>query len=64
VFIQETINRMGLSGNTVKAWLMPVVTAAYGYAVTKGSVSVAGEADSLSCSRRAAGRLSLPGGAK
>lgn len=39
-FIQAVVTRMSASSATAKGWLLPVVTAAYGYAVTKGSVAV------------------------
>ncbi|MCL2783914.1 MAG: hypothetical protein FWD55_00470 [Propionibacteriaceae bacterium] len=40
-FIQDTITRMANEANTLKAWLVPVVTAAYGYAVIGHSWPVA-----------------------
>lgn len=39
-FIQAVVTRMSASSATAKGWLLPVVTAAYGYAVTKSSVGV------------------------
>jgi len=40
-FIQDAIARMANEANTLKAWLVPVVTAAYGYAVVGRSWTVA-----------------------
>jgi hypothetical protein len=40
-FIQAIIARMSAASANVKGWLLPVVTAAYGYALTKHSPSVA-----------------------
>jgi hypothetical protein len=39
--IQAVITRMSAASSTTKGWLLPVVTAAYGYAVTKHALSVA-----------------------
>ena len=39
-FIQAVVTRTSASSATAKGWLLPVVTAAYGYAVTRGSVGV------------------------
>lgn len=39
-FIQAVVTRMSASSSTAKGWLLPVVTATYGYAVTKSSVGV------------------------
>jgi hypothetical protein len=35
-FIQAVITRMSAASSTAKGWLLPVVTATYGYAMTKG----------------------------
>lgn len=40
-FAQNIISRMAQSSSSAKSWLLPVVTAAYGYAFTQSSVSVA-----------------------
>lgn len=40
-FIQAVVTRMAGASANAKAWLLPVVTATYGYALTKNSVSVA-----------------------
>jgi len=40
-FIQSAINRMSASSSNAKAWLLPVVTASYGYALTQGADSIA-----------------------
>ncbi|MEZ5378226.1 MAG: hypothetical protein R2733_17090 [Acidimicrobiales bacterium] len=40
-FIQSVITRMSASSSTAKGWLLPVVTATYGYALTKHADSVA-----------------------
>lgn len=40
-FAQDVITRMAQSSSNAKSWLLPVVTAAYGYAFTKESVAVA-----------------------
>jgi len=40
-FIEDAITRMASEANTLKAWLVPVVTAAYGYAVVRDSWVVA-----------------------
>lgn len=40
-FIQAIITRMSAASSQAKAWLLPVVTAAYGYALVKHADSVA-----------------------
>ena len=40
-FIQAVVTRMSAASSTAKAWLLPVVTAAYGYALTQNADSVA-----------------------
>lgn len=40
--IQGAVGRMASASSTAKGWLLPVVTAAYGYALTKSEWSVAG----------------------
>lgn len=40
-FAQNVITRMAQSSSSAKSWLLPVVTAAYGYAFTRPSVAVA-----------------------
>lgn len=40
-FIQAVITRMATASSNAKSWLLPVVTAAYGYAVTQRADSVA-----------------------
>lgn len=40
-FIQATITRMSAASTTTKSWLMPVVTATYGYALTQRHCTVA-----------------------
>src|SRR5690606_24740131 len=40
-FIQSVVNRMSAASAATKGWLLPVVTASYGYAVIKGSPQVA-----------------------
>lgn len=40
-FIQSTITRMSTASANVKTWLLPIVTAAYGYAAIQGSWGVA-----------------------
>ena len=40
-FIQATITRMSSASTTTKSWMMPVVTATYGYALTQHHASVA-----------------------
>lgn len=40
-FIQGVVTRMSAASSTAKAWLLPVVTAAYGYALTQGADSIA-----------------------
>lgn len=40
-FIEDAITRMASEANTLKAWLVPVVTAAYGYAIICDSWVVA-----------------------
>lgn len=41
IFIQDIISRMANSSASVKGWLLPVATAAYGYAFTQYSLPVA-----------------------
>lgn len=40
-FIQAVVTRMAAASANAKAWLLPVVTATYGYALTKNAESVA-----------------------
>ncbi len=40
-FIQAVVTRMSASSATTKGWLLPVVTAAYGFAVTSSAPAVA-----------------------
>jgi len=40
-FAQNVISRMAQSSSNTKSWLLPVVTAAYGYSLTKCSVALA-----------------------
>ena len=40
-FIQATITRMSAASSTTKSWMLPVVTATYGYALTQDARSVA-----------------------
>jgi hypothetical protein len=40
-FIQAVVTRMSAASSNTKAWLLPVVTATYGYALTKRADSVA-----------------------
>lgn len=40
-FIQATIMRMSAAATTTKSWMLPVVTATYGFALTQRSTSVA-----------------------
>ena len=40
-FTQNVISRMAQSSSNTKSWLLPVVTAAYGYSFTKSSVALA-----------------------
>lgn len=40
-FIQATITRMSAASTTTKSWMMPVVTATYGYALTQNANSIA-----------------------
>lgn len=40
-FIQAVITRMSAAASTAKGWLLPVVTASYGFALTQRSGSVA-----------------------
>lgn len=40
-FIQATITRMSAASTSAKSWMLPVVTATYGYAITQCSPSVA-----------------------
>ena len=39
-FIQGAVGRMSSASSTAKGWLLPVVTAAYGFALTNRSVPV------------------------
>jgi hypothetical protein len=40
-FIQATITRMSAASATTKSWMFPIVTVAYGYAVTQNAPSAA-----------------------
>lgn len=40
-FIQAVITRMSQASSTSKSWLLPIVTATYGYAITGKSILVA-----------------------
>jgi len=40
-FIQATITRMSAASTSAKSWMLPLVTATYGYAITQDAVSVA-----------------------
>lgn len=40
-FIQAVVTRMSTASSSTKSWLLPVVTATYGYALTKNAESVA-----------------------
>ena len=40
-FIQSVVTRMSQASSSAKTWLLPIVTAAYGYALTKYAWSVA-----------------------
>jgi len=40
-FIQAVVTRMSAASSGAKGWLLPVVTAAYGYAITKPVAQVA-----------------------
>jgi histidine triad (HIT) family protein len=40
-YIQAVVTRMSAASTTTKSWLLPVVTATYGYALTKKADSVA-----------------------
>lgn len=40
-FIQAVVTRMSAASSNAKSWLLPVVTAAYGFALTSSSGSVA-----------------------
>ena len=40
-FIQSVVTRMSAASSNAKAWLLPVVTATYGYALTQCAGSVA-----------------------
>lgn len=48
-FIQAVITRMSAASSTAKGWLLPVVTATYGYALTKddGTIGLLGIAGVL-----------------
>ncbi|MCF3960804.1 hypothetical protein L1885_03780 [Streptomyces fuscigenes] len=39
-FIQAVITRMSQASSSSKSWLLPIVTATYGYSITKNSVLV------------------------
>lgn len=39
--IQQAVGRMAAASSTAKGWLLPVLTATYGYALAQGSTSVA-----------------------
>lgn len=40
-FIQAVVTRMSAASSTAKSWLLPVVTATYGYALTQKADSIA-----------------------
>jgi histidine triad (HIT) family protein len=40
-FIQATITRMSAASTATKSWMLPVVTATYGYALTRNARSIA-----------------------
>jgi len=40
-FIQAVVTRMSAASSAAKGWLLPVITATYGYALTKHAESVA-----------------------
>ena len=40
-FLQAVVTRMSASSSTTKGWLLPIVLATYGYALTQKSLSVA-----------------------
>lgn len=40
-FIQSVISRMSQASSTAKAWLLPIVTLTYGFAVTKDAAGIA-----------------------
>jgi histidine triad (HIT) family protein len=40
-FIQGTISRMSQASSSTKSWLLPVVVAAYGYAITRDAPEIA-----------------------
>ncbi len=40
-FVQAVVTRMSASSATAKSWLLPVVTAAYGFAITNRSAGLA-----------------------
>ena len=40
-FIQAAVTRMSSASSSAKGWLLPVVTATYGYAASKRSIDVA-----------------------
>ncbi|MGW1939355.1 HIT family protein [Streptomyces goshikiensis] len=39
-FIQAVVTRMSQASSSSKSWLLPIVTLTYGYAITRGSISV------------------------
>lgn len=45
-YIQAGVTRMSQASSTTKSWLLPVITAAYGFAITKkiGSIALLGVA--------------------
>lgn len=40
-YIQATITRMSAASTTSKSWMMPIITATYGYALTQKAGSIA-----------------------
>lgn len=40
-FLQAVVTRMSAASTATKGWLLPVITATYGYAVTQGSTAIA-----------------------
>jgi hypothetical protein len=40
-FLQAVVTRMSVASAMAKSWLLPVVTATYGYALTKSAASIA-----------------------
>ncbi len=41
VFVQSVVARLAQASSTAKAWLLPIVTATYGYAITKNAPGIA-----------------------